>query len=306
MSSLNGQIALQAGVDVQTRHDLDDVTTRQDATEEKFVIFPGAPKTNNADVIRVNENELVFRVATGKNNFGNGMDNAIPVTSNLNGYCVLRSKCGNPRLANYPVPVTADTEDEILYALAKDIRFVGQALQTTNPMSHEGKRLHCTALIHGTTSVFHNGNGMLHVGDTMYWALPTAQEIRSPMYKTINSRYGIHPEKVTLKTTNSVQLFNDYQRAMHHRLNDNNIGAPNDVPHRLPTDEFLRTLMQLATAARALRQNASVKGAFTEELLKDMFNALETMFTEAKRREIGKVIRGGRPGTLIDVLLGSS
>lgn len=298
MSSINGQIALQAGVDVQTRHDLLDVEQRQRATSDNYLIFPGKGATSNKDIIRVNENELVFRVTTGKNNFGSGMDNAIPVTSNLNGYCVLRSKSGNAKIArNEEVE-----ESEMLFALAKDIRFVGQALQTTDPMSHEGKRLHCTALIHGTTSVFHNGDDMLHVGDTLYWTLPTSSEINSNRYKTINNRYGIHPEKVTLKTTKAERLFDDYR--MHALKVIHNANTIDDVQENCFADKFVIELFKL------IKNNAtnsnSPRAVLKPDSLGPIFEVMAEMFLETKRREIGKVLKGGRPGTLVDVLLGSS
>lgn len=298
MSNINGQIALQAGVDVQTRHDLLDVEQRQKATPDQYLIFPGKGATSNKDIIRVNENELVFRVTTGKNNFGSGMDNAIPITSNLNGYCVLRSKSGNNKIARgEEVP-----ESSQLFALAKDVRFVGQALQTTDPMSHEGKRLHCTALVHGTTSVFHNGEDMLHVGDTLYWTLPTSADINSNRYKTINNRYGIHPEKVTLKTTKAETLFDDYRSHIVGLLNTKQSIA--DVDENCFADKFLIELYNVIRASdpnnRLLSKNVNTAS------LKPLFDAMADMFLETKRREIGKVLKGGRPGTLVDVLLGSS
>lgn len=301
--------ALQAGVDSQTRFDEVDYEQRKTANERTHVIYPGAKFNTDPNVQRVYENDLCFRGSTGINNRGSRLDNGIPVSSNLNGYCVLRAKCKNETIRQYagepgdPQP----TEAEILCELRRDIRLIGSALQTTNPKGGMVATKHCTALVHGLHSIFHTGDNELQVGDILVWDLFTKKEIASQSYRSRMTRFGRHPDHVPLKTTTVAHVMNDFYQSIHDQYyNSANPVKVEDVRQTTPQDRFIKSLISIGGVGANLQANPNVHTVVPATELKSALDAVAEMTTDLRRREIGKVMSPARPGEMVDVLIGSS
>jgi hypothetical protein len=216
-----GEIANQAGVVIQTQQDMKDLGDRIDTAGKAGVdhfVYPAAgPSTDNA-VCRVDINDLVFTVGY---NLGGGrgkLNNAIPVSSHVNGLYISKQKM------LYDIRDPSD-EEEVLQTLSETIRVVGQALGGTNPMPDSPAYLktNFTTRAQGSAHITNTGVDTLNPGDTILWDFFRKDEIMDTTngkfayneeWKSRMARYGYNLRKVPLKLVKLSQGHVSFEKSL--------------------------------------------------------------------------------------------
>jgi hypothetical protein len=323
----HGEIANQSGVVIQTTHDIKDMVNRMRVNEDTSYIYRGAVRTLDTATVRININDLVFRAGTSKAPRQNLLNNAIEVTSNLNGFAINKK-----RVKGFVKDVNNPTEEEILQAISESIRFIGQALGATvpNPENEEDQKLQFTTRVQGTGHILNTGSAQLSPGDTLYWDLFTEAEVKSDAFKKRLTRFGFGAKTVPLKTVPMSAAHSGFNTAITRAL-----AAP-DTLKKSSVDRFGSGVADALLYAFYIGMRVNEKpllpvlpGQF--EKWKDLrsipdktYNALKNLpdeynkyieglvpaFTyfqeDLKRREVGKVLSYAAPGKGVDVLFGSS
>jgi hypothetical protein len=318
----HGEIANQSGVVIQTTHDIKDMVNRMRVNEDTSYIYPGAVRTLDTATVRVNINDLVFRAGTSKAPRQNLLNNAIEVTSNLNGFAINKK-----RVKGFVKDVNNPTEEEKLQAISESIRFIGQALGATvpNPENEEDQKLQFTTRVQGTGHILNTGSAQLSPGDTLYWDLFTSEEIKSDAFKKRLTRFGFGAKTVPLKTVPMSAAHSGFNTAITRAL-----GAP-DTLKKSSVDRFGSGVADALLYAFYIGKGGlGTTGKDFEEWKKDpkiidaaykliskipdeynkYIEGLVPAFTyfqeDLKRREVGKVLSYAAPGKGVDVLFGSS
>lgn len=313
----HGEIANQSGVVIQTTHDIKDMVNRTRVNEKNCYIYPGAVRTLDTPTVRIDINDLVFRAGTSKAPRQNLLNNAIEVTSNLNGYAINKGKVkGFVRDPDNP------TEEEILQAISESIRFIGQALGATvpNPENEEDQKLQFTTRVQGTGHILNTGPSQLSPGDTLYWDLFKTSEVKSDDFKKRLTRYGYSPKKVPLKTVPLSAAHNNFNTAIDRALKDP-LSSTNSavdqfgssvadallysffVGSNSPGGNFEAWKKKHGQKARGeLNKNPDMYSKYITDLVKGFLYFQEDL----KRREIGKVLSYAAPGKGVDVLFGAN
>lgn len=314
----HGEIANQSGVVIQTTHDIKDMVNRMRVNEKSCYIYPGAARTLDTPTVRVDINDLVFRAGTSKAPRQNLLNNAIEVTSNLNGYAINKGKVrGFVRDPDNP------TEEEILQAISESIRFIGQALGATvpNPENEEDQKLQFTTRVQGTGHILNTGPTQLSPGDTLYWDLFTASEIRSDDFKKRLTRYGYSAKKVPLKTVPLSAAHNNFNTAITRAFKDPQ-STTNSAVDQFGSSVVDAVLFSFWVAKGSPTGNfeqwkkspagKKAVGEITKDAdgFKKHITGLVKGFIyfqeDLKRREIGKVLSYAAPGKGVDVLFGAN
>jgi hypothetical protein len=210
----HGEIANQSGVVIQTTHDIKDMVNRMRVNDQQVVTYPGAVRTLDTPTVRIDINDLVFRAGTSKAPRQNVLNNAIEVSSNLNGYYINKGKIKG--MLSPPNAKGEYDEEEVLQAISESISFIGQALGATvpNPENEEEQKLQFTTRVQGTGHIPNTGDQQLVPGDTLYWDLFRKEEIRSDAYKKRMTRFGYSAKKVPLKTVPLSAAYNNFENAI--------------------------------------------------------------------------------------------
>lgn len=318
----HGEIANQSGVVIQTTHDIKDLVNRMRVNDETCFIYPGRVRTLEPAVVRIDINDLVFRVGTSKAPRQNLLNGAIEVSSNVNGLAVNKNRVKT--LVNDNTDPNKLDEAEVLQALSETIRFIGQALGATvpNPENEEDQKLQFTTRVQGTGHIMNTGFKDLSPGDMLYWDLFTKKEIESENFKKNATRFGFDAKKVPLKTVPLSAAHNNFNTAIQRAL------ATPEKLTKSAVDQFghgvsdaLLYAFYIAKGSpggkfdiwKANPKNVKVVNA---ELQKDTteFNKHITSLVEGfmyfqedlKRREIGKVLSYAASGKGVDVLFGAN
>jgi hypothetical protein len=325
----HGEIANQSGVVIQTTHDIRDMVNRMriDKDSKEHVVFPGAGKTLDTPTVRIDINDLVFRAGTSRAPRQNLLNNAIEVSSNLNGYSLNKNKVKG--LLGPVDPSTGKhSEEDVLQAISESITFIGQALGATvpNPENEEDQKLQFTTRVQGTGHVMNTGEKKLVPGDTLYWDLFTKKELMSDDYRKRMTRFGYGARKVPLKTVPLSAAHNNFENAIHRSLleptkvSSNAVGKFGDgVAKALlyayylglgagnkkfttPLDVWMSSAATKAAANKIATSNPDEYNEFVDGLLKSFLYLQDDL----KRREIGKVLSYAEPGKGVDVLFGAN
>jgi hypothetical protein len=318
----HGEIANQSGVVIQTTHDIKDMVNRMRVNEDTSYIYRGAVRTLDTATVRININDLVFRAGTSKAPRQNLLNNAIEVTSNLNGFAINKK-----RVKGFVKDVNNPTEEEKLQAISESIRFIGQALGATvpNPENEEDQKLQFTTRVQGTGHILNTGSAQLSPGDTLYWDLFTSEEIKSDAFKKRLTRFGFGAKTVPLKTVPMSAAHSGFNTAITRAL-----AAP-DTLKKSSVDRFGSGVADallyafyigkggLGTIGKDFevwKEDTKMIDAAYKLISKipDEYNkyieGLVPAFTyfqeDLKRREVGKVLSYAAPGKGVDVLFGSS
>ena len=313
----HGEIANQSGVVIQTTHDIKDMVNRMRVSDKTCFIYPGAVRTLDTPTVRIDINDLVFRAGTSKAPRQNLLNNAIEVTSNLNGYAINKGKVkGFVKDANNP------TEDEVLQAISESIRFIGQALGSTvpNPENEEDQKLQFTTRVQGTGHILNTGPAQLSPGDTLYWDLFTSKEINSDDFKKRLTRFGYSAKKVPLKTVPMTAAHNNFNTAIQRALASPETTTKSSVDQfgsgvadallytfyvakGSPGGDFVSWKEKNASKVnKELRKDSDDFNKYVTGLVKGFMYFQEDM----KRREVGKVLSYAGPGKGVDVLFGAN
>lgn len=219
-----GEIANQAGVVIQTQQDMKDLANRVDVPGKEGVDFYSYPalgaSTDNA-VCRVDINDLVFTVGYNLGGARGKLNNAIPVSSYLNGLYISKQKVA------YDITDPTD-EEEVVQALSETIRVVGQALGGTNPMPDSPAYLktNFTTRAQGSAHITNTGVDTLNPGDTILWDIFRKNEIMdkdshgnysgkyTDEWKTRMARYGYNMRKIPLKLVKLSHAHVSFQRTL--------------------------------------------------------------------------------------------
>lgn len=316
----HGEIANQSGVVIQTTHDIKDMVNRMRVQDTDVYTYPGAVKTLDTPTVRIDINDLVFRAGTSKAPRQNLLNNAIEVTSNLNGFYINKNKAS--ALVTNP-----NDEDEILQALSESINFIGQALGATvpNPENEEDQKLQFTTRVQGTGHVMNTGFEKLVPGDTLYWDLFKSAEIQSDQYKKQMTRFGYSAKKVPLKTVPMSAAHNNFKNAIQNALINPGSKSGTAVSQfgtevadalvyvyylglkagnkKLTADfETWKTGKTEDTAKVSIGNSGPEFEKHVGKLLKGFLYVQQDL----KRREIGKVLSYAAPGKGVDVLFGAN
>lgn len=315
---LTGQIANQSTVVIQTQHDLKDMVNRMRVQDKDVYKYPVEATMDNATV-RIDINDLVFRVGTSRAPRQNMLNNAIEVTSNVNGLYINKHKVKG--IVSDP---ENPSEEELLQVLSEGIRFMGQALNATvpNPDREENRKLQLTTRVQGTGEIINTGPTSLVPGDTLIWDLFTPSEVRSEQYRTRMKRFGFSETKVPLKTIPLSDAHVSYKRAVDSTFKKLKNG---DEPSRTQMGQFgtafVNALLKAAylfdpsaggytfddykasPAARGIIAKLHSEASTETQALIEAFMGV---VQDLKRREIGKVLSFSKPGKGVDILLGAN
>ena len=318
----HGEIANQSGVVIQTTHDVKDMVNRMRVNQDTSYIYPGASRTLDAATVRVDINDLVFRAGTSKAPRQNLLNNAIEVTSNLNGFAINKK-----RAKSFVSDPNNPTEEEVLQAISESIRFIGQALGATvpNPENEEEQKLQFTTRVQGTGHILNTSNAQFSPGDTIFWDLFTEAEIKSDDFKKRLTRYGYGANKVPLKTIPMSAAHNNFNSAITKAIKqpDKKTSSAVDKFGHGVADALLYTFYVAKGGEKVINKKFEEWKIISVNAT-SVFNALDavpaeyntyiegivpafTYFMEdLKRREVGKALSYASPGKGIDVLFGSS
>lgn len=314
----HGEIANQSGVVIQTTHDLKDMFNRMRVTDSSSYIYPGAVRSLDTPTVRVDINDIVFRVGTSKAPRQNLLDNAIEVTSNLNGYAVTKSK-----VKGFVKDIDNPTEEEVLQAISESIRVIGQALGATvpTPENEEDSKYQFTTRVQGTGHIINTGTSQLNPGDTLYWDLFTSKEIKSDDYKKRMTRHGYGQNKVPLKTVPMSAAHNNFDTAIQRALVDRESSTVSAVDRfgagvadallysfylgKGINTSFEEWKQKHGAAANAVFRNKNNETEF-DKYVTGLVSAFTYLQEDLKRREIGKVLSYAKPGKGVDILLGAN
>jgi hypothetical protein len=318
----HGEIANQSGVVIQTTHDIKDMVNRMRVNEDTSYIYPGAVRTLDTATVRVNINDLVFRAGTSKAPRQNLLNNAIEVTSNLNGFAINKK-----RVKGFVKDVNNPTEEEKLQAISESIRFIGQALGATvpNPENEEDQKLQFTTRVQGTGHILNTGSAQLSPGDTLYWDLFTSEEIKSDAFKKRLTRFGFGAKTVPLKTVPMSAAHSGFNTAITRALADPATLKTSSVDRfgsgvadailyafyigkggKLVTKVDFPTWMQSKGMTDAAYKLLSTDADEYNKYIEGLVPAFTYFQEDLKRREVGKVLSYAAPGKGVDVLFGSS
>lgn len=325
----HGEIANQSGVVIQTTHDIRDMVNRMriDKDSKEHVVFPGAGKTLDTPTVRIDINDLVFRAGTSRAPRQNLLNNAIEVSSNLNGYSLNKNKVKG--LLGPVDPTTGKhSEADVLQAISESITFIGQALGATvpNPEHEEDQKLQFTTRVQGTGHVMNTGEKKLVPGDTLYWDLFTKKELLSDDYKKRMTRFGYGARKVPLKTVPLSAAHNNFESAIKNSISDPSkvatnavgkfgegvtmallyafyLGAGKKVGSRKVSFEDWLSAKRRAASNELL---APANGDDFNKHIDGLLKAFLYLQDDLKRREIGKVLSYAEPGKGVDVLFGAN
>jgi len=326
-----GEISHQATVVIQCTQDKRDMVERNRGADPADNHVYGEPATLDPGVCRIDRGDLVFQVGTSAVPRGNPLNNAPPVTSNLNGlFARKRASDGNPT-----------TERQLNLKLSEGIRFMGLSLGATvpNPDEEEQSKTQITVRTQGTASILNNGDCNLVPGDTLLWDLPSSEERVSAARRT---PAGVSPNKVTLQTVPLKAKHMDYDQAIKNVFAASSRAAHRDAMHNV-VDRFAYDLKKYTAFviwmadAENNNKDPSVfeerwNGYLSEHVeayhpddvyattfkrivgSKATFEALTgacvTGFlrvqSDLERRRIGKVLSYAKPGASVDVLIGAS
>lgn len=316
----HGEIANQSGVVVQTTHDIKDMVNRMRVNEDTSYIYPGAVRTLDTATVRININDLVFRAGTNKAPRQNLLNNAIEVTSNLNGFAINKK-----RVNSFIRDTSNPTESETLQAISESIRFIGQALGATvpNPENEEDQKLQFTTRVQGTGHILNTGPIQLSPGDTLYWDLFTRDEIKSDSFQKRLTRFGYSAKTVPLKTVPMSAAHSNFSTAITRALSDPasksdsavdkfGAGVSDALLYAFYMGKGGKTGTKQTFEAwklsvggnvyTSLAANASDYNKYVDGLVPSFVYFQEDL----KRREIGKVLSYAAPGKGVDVLFGAN
>ena len=325
-SGLYGHIGEQQGVVIQTQVDVKHIGKTTNVKPSDVIVYPGAPGTAKQEIVRVEKNDLVFRVS--KSIPKSLLNNAIPVVAHCNGLYTIKH-----RVPPDALPKDTDSpevaEAKILQALSEKITVLGAALNNALPIEDRvgNGKTQLTVRVAGTSTLFNNGFNNIVPGDTLLWDLYTMEELRSPEYAKL-ARFGRDPEKVPLKIVPLSFAHQNYGRAVKAALK----GEPGIADSSKFTvlgkfGEDIKDLVQYVAWVSAYDKNQRKKpensfanykksNAFKQKM-KDVnnreFDAIVTkclksflrVQQDTKRREIGKALSFSKPGQNMDVLLGT-
>jgi len=318
-----GVIGNQSSVVIQTQHDLDDLSNRTICDKSSNYVYPAASSTLEPSVVRIDRNDLVFRVGTSKKSRANDSDGGIPVTSFLNGYCISKGK------AKKKITDEKD-ESQLLQALSESIHVIGQAMKGTvpNPHNEEDKQTQLTTRVQGTGTIVNTGEANLVPGDTLIFDLFTSEEVRSDAFKKRLNRYGFGASKVPLKTIPMSAAHVNFTQGITAKLATPDKSSTSAVGHfadnvfnvmlfsfwlghqptdtngtLIPFEDYKKdaaALKHVANEIKSMMANGKV------DPVNDMVEAFMYFQQDIKRREIGKVLSYASPGKSFDVLFGAN
>lgn len=339
-NNISGELDNQSGVVIQTSHDIADIESRLRADGNKYIIYPGEPHSLDPATIRIDINDLVFRVGTSKVRRHRMLGEGIAVTSFLNGYALPKQKA-----RNFFEDESNPKEEEQLQAISESIRFIGQALGATvpNPENEGDMKLQFTTRVQGNGHILNTGTEHFSPGDIVLWDLFTKSEINNKDFKKRLERYGFGPKKIPLKTIPLTAAHNNFSTAVKkymvvddtkplgtlaEDMTKSNVSAIGRFSRK--TREFALYCMYIGQLAgfktlppgfpksfKEWRDSTHAKKALKlatdsekakEELYKEIDGLVEAFMIlqdDLKRREIGKVLSYAAPGKGMDVLLGS-
>lgn len=323
----HGEIANQSGVVIQTTHDIKDMVNRMRVNDQQVITYPGAVRTLDTPTVRIDINDLVFRAGTSKAPRQNVLNNAIEVSSNLNGYYINKGKIKG--MINEPEAGKDYDEEEVLQAISESISFIGQALGATvpNPENEEDQKLQFTTRVQGTGHIPNTGDQQLVPGDTLYWDLFRKDEIKSDAYKKRMTRFGYSAKKVPLKTVPLSAAYNNFENAILKSLRGKQegvaplntavgrfgdkvtemllyafyLGYVSGTKSKASFDDWKKNKGQVTAALSSLEKSSEF-----DKYFKGLLKGLMYVNDDLKRREIGKVLSYAAPGKGVDVLFGAS
>ena len=161
-----GDISHQATVVIQCHQDKRDIVDRvkiaNGNNKYEYHIHKSNPTSDNT-IVRIDRGDPVFSIGTSTVPKGNMLNNAPPVSSNLNHICVRRQQQNGAAQLS---------EKETNLKIAEGIRFMGISLGATDPIpTHGADGMHTKSQItvrtQGTMTVFNNGSTNFVPGDTI-------------------------------------------------------------------------------------------------------------------------------------------
>lgn len=327
-----GEIANQAGVVIQTQQDMKDLRDRVDVPGlpvGDVVIYPGAGASTDNSVCRIDINDLVFTVGYNLGGARGKLNNAIPVSSNVNGLFISKQKM----LYDLSDP---NDDEEKLQALSETVRVLGQALGGTNPMPDSPAYLktNFTTRAQGSAHITNTGDETINPGDTVLWDFFRPNDIVGPNqkytdeWKSRMARYGFNLRKVPLKLTKLSHSHVSFEKSL--LTESAKRSTPNTIVKQSMTAQgkfansvldFVAEFMFLAGLfppgtkkedAGASIQFYTLVGTalssgdeFNDSVAK-LIKGIMYFIVDLDRRKVGKALSFSKPGKGLDILLGAS
>jgi hypothetical protein len=334
-----GEIANQGGVVIQTQQDMKDLADRVDVNPSDVISYPGIPATTDNSVCRIDINDLVFTVGYNKGGTRGKLNNAIPVSSNVNGLFISKLRAAYP-LAN------PNDEEEQLQSLSETIRVLGQALGGTNPIpdSPAYLKVNFTTRAQGSAHITNTGDEVLNPGDTILWDLFRKNEIMdvtststgtsvrfSDEWKSKMGRFGFNLKKVPLKLTKLSHSHVSFEKSL---LTASASRADALVKSRSNTAQgkFANAVLDFVAeflflsgtikpnskteahddsafkslVAKAMAHGTPASQAQFNDSINKLIKGIMYFVNDLDRRKVGKALSFAKPGKGVDVLLGAS
>lgn len=326
-----GELAHQSTVVIQCTHDLKTLVNCTRVKDEDVIKYRAAGPTLDPATTRIDVGDLVFQCGTSRIPRGNLLNNAIPAISTLNGLYIPKNRAPADVRGIADINEDPNKEGLVNQALSESIRFLGLALNPTvpNPENEEEQHTQFTVRTQGTGKVYNTGTKDIKPGETLVWDLPTYEEVRSDDYKKMNERFGFAAQKVVLKVMPLDEARNNFNAAVMEALND--VQNPNDENRMRSTaagqyglamkDLIEHVVIQVLKGAsnaastktdqeiRAYQRFSTCMDYVNKDISKITNSALKAFMkvqADVDRRKIGKALSYARPGSHIDVLLGTN
>lgn len=307
-----GNIGEQSTVVIQCTHDTKDLVDRTRKTSKDHIVYSASPQaTTDPRIVAIDIGDLVFQVGRSKAR-GTFLNNALPVTSNLNGLKVhshdkeMKNAIDNAK--------TKEEKDRLSDAVvSKQVRFIGLALGGTvpNPEREEQKKTQLTVRVQGTGTVFHNGSANIAPGDKLIWELFTEKELKSPDYEKRISRFGRSPEKVMLKVVPMSHAHLNFASAVIDAVLSNGNSTPQTesmtsiVSFAKQMNEFMEAIADIVDPKNGKTTfQANFKKKEAHKMVSKVIKAFLEVQEDISHRQIGRALSFAKPGEQIDVLLG--
>ena len=331
-----GEISHQATVVIQCTQDKLDMLERMriknatDVDKTSYYIH-GSDATLDTNTIRIDRHDLVFQVGTSRAPRGSMMNNAPPVTSNLNGIAIRRPKGENG--------VQLDGDVEVNHKISEGIRLMGVSLGATDPNPNDGEQMkknQVTVRTHGSMSIFNNGPTTIVPGDTIVWTIPSKEEWAATAKR--NKRFGRDMGKIPLQimplksytpgfekvitdvfggglnvripAITSVQKFAHDIRLERAALIVDMLKGSEDVVHFFDRKHprFQRKDQLTEAAIKFIKENIlkHLNDPATIRRAVSTLRSFMAVHADIERRKVGKALSYSKAGSGVDVLLGAA
>jgi hypothetical protein len=298
--------------------------------ENENIVYKGRGKGASLETptVRIDINDIVFALGTSRAPRANPLNNAIPVAAHTEYIYINKLKA--------PKDIDSDNEFEVKEVILDAIRPLGQALNATvpNPEREEEQKLQLTVRTQGTGHIFNTGFDNIVPGDILMVDLYTRDELNSEQFKENMSRFGFGAQKVPLKLVTAKTADLDVSNVVKRSLlpewkpkEGERMSALGRFGNEF-RDLVLYIMWRLHTSkSKGDHRNIKFedwKARYGVPMLSTVFalpdgdthDPVEVVANKAlraflevhhsrKRREIGKALSYSKPGTGVDVLLGT-